>query len=75
MPTRTRAILLATAVSTAFALGTVALGVARPPAPTQGTRMASISLARVFDKLQERQEFEVQVDAMRRQFQEEAQAR
>ena len=75
MPTRTRAILLATAVSTAFALGTVALGVARPPAPTQGTRMASISLARVFDTLQERQEFEVQVDAMRRQFQEEAQAR
>jgi len=75
MQHRTRAIVLTTAITTAFAVGTVALGVSRPAAPAVGTRTASVNLGRIFDKLQERQDFEVQVEAMRRQMQEEAQAR
>ena len=75
MTHRARNVLLASASVLAMALGTVALGTARPVAPAQGTRTASVSLPRVVDKLQERQDFEMQVEAMKRQFQEEAQAR
>ncbi|NBX25391.1 MAG: OmpH family outer membrane protein [Planctomycetes bacterium] len=75
MPHRARNVLLASASVLAMALGTVALGTARPVAPAQGTRTASVNLSRVVDKLQERQDFEMQVEAMKRQFQEEAQAR
>ncbi len=71
----TRTILLTTAVATALALGSVAMGVARPVAPGQGTRVASVNLPRLLDKLQERQDFEMQVEAMKRQFQEEALSR
>jgi len=70
----TRTILIAAAASLAMALAPGALGTARF-APAQGTRTATVSLARVMDKLQERQEFEMQVEAMKRQFQEEVQAR
>ncbi|MFM1830800.1 MAG: hypothetical protein RLZZ558_1140 [Planctomycetota bacterium] len=74
MQPQTRSILIAAACS-ALAVGSVALGTARPAVAPQGTRTASINLARVIDKLQERQDFEMQVEAMKRQFQEEAQAR
>jgi Skp family chaperone for outer membrane proteins len=70
----TRTVLIAAAAGLAIALAPGALGTARL-APPQGTRTATVSLARVMDKLQERQEFEMQVEAMKRQFQEEVQAR
>ena len=74
MPHGTRNALIAAAAGLALALASGALGTARF-APAQGTRTATVSLARVMDKLQERQEFEMQVEAMKRQFQEEVQAR
>ena len=69
-----RTILLAVTAGTAALLATSAFGTARPVAANQGTRTASVSLVRLIDKLQERQEFEMQIAAMRNQFQEEANA-
>jgi len=70
-----RTILIALVAGTAALLATSAFGIARPVAAAQGTRTASVSLVRLIDKLQERQEFEMQIGAMRNQFQEEANAR
>lgn len=70
-----RTILLALVAGTTALLATSAFGVARPVTAAQGTRTASVSLVRLIDKLQERQEFEMQIGAMRNQFQEEATAR
>ena len=70
----TRTTLIAAAALLALLLAPGALGTAFL-APPQGTRTATVSLARVMDKLQERQEFEMQVEVMKRQFQEEVQAR
>lgn len=70
-----RTILLVVTAGTAALLATSAFGTARPADPNQGTRTASVSLARLIDKLQERQEFEMQIGAMRNQFMEEANAR
>lgn len=70
-----RTILLVVTAGTAALLATSAFGTARRADPNQGTRTASVSLARLIDKLQERQEFEMQIGAMRNQFMEEANAR
>jgi Skp family chaperone for outer membrane proteins len=70
----TRTMLLVVTAGTAAILATTAFGTARPFAANQGTRTASVSLVRLIDKLQERQEFEMQIAAMRNQFQEEANA-
>ena len=70
-----RTILLVVTAGTAALLATSAFGTARPADASQGTRTASVSLARLIDKLQERQEFEMQIGAMRNQFMEEANAR
>jgi Skp family chaperone for outer membrane proteins len=70
-----RTILLVVTAGTAALLATSAFGTARLADPNQGTRTASVSLARLIDKLQERQEFEMQIGAMRNQFMEEANAR
>jgi hypothetical protein len=74
MTQRIRTLLLV-AAGTAIALGSAALGTARSVAPPQGTRTASVNLLRVMDKLQERQEAEMQVAAMTRQFEGERDAR
>ncbi len=66
---------LLVAVAAAVALAAASLGTARSVAPPQGTRTASINLKRVMDKLQERQEFEMQLNAKVRQFEAERSAR
>jgi len=75
MPHRARNVLLASASVLAMALGTMALGTSRPVAPSQGTRTATVNLGRVLERLQERQDFEMAVNAQSRQYQEELQAR
>jgi Skp family chaperone for outer membrane proteins len=66
--------MIAVAAATALLAGS-AVGAPRPAAPPQGTRTATVNLPRLIDKLQERQEFEMQIAAMRNQYLEEANAR
>ena len=54
MPQSTRTLLTAT-FGAVVALAAANLGTARSVAPPQGTRVASVNLGRVMDKLQERQ--------------------
>jgi len=70
-----RNILLAATAGAAALLASHAFGTARVPLADAGTRVASVSLPRVLEKLQERQEAEMQIAAMRNQFMEEANAR
>lgn len=74
MKQSTRALLFA-AAGAAIAFAGTALGTARSAPPPQGTRVACVNLRRVLDKLQERQEFEMQLQAMVRQFEGERDAR
>ena len=59
----------------AFGLGSFAWGVSRPVAPAQATRIGSIDLGRVLDKLQEKSDWEVQIAALQNQMRDEADSR
>ncbi|MCE9620553.1 MAG: OmpH family outer membrane protein [Planctomycetes bacterium] len=59
----------------AFGLGSFAWGVSRPAAPAQPTRIGSINLAKVLDKLQEKADWEVQLTALQNQMRDEADSR
>ncbi len=59
----------------AFGLGSFAWGVSRPVAPAQASRIGSINLAKVLDKLQEKADWEVQLTALQNQMRDEADSR
>jgi len=59
----------------AFGLGSFAWGVSRPMAPAQPTKIGSINLAKVLDKLQEKSDWEVQLTALQNQMRDEADSR
>ena len=59
----------------AFGLGSFAWGVSRPMAPAQATKIGSINLAKVLDKLQEKSDWEVQLTALQNQMRDEADSR
>ena len=59
----------------AFGLGSFAWGVSRPMAPAQATKVGSINLAKVLDKLQEKSDWEVQLTALQNQMRDEADSR
>jgi Skp family chaperone for outer membrane proteins len=64
-----------TATLVAFGAGSFAWGVNRPAAPSQPTRVGSINLAKVLDKLQEKSDWEVQLTALQNQMRDEADSR
>ena len=59
----------------AFGLGSFAWGVSRPVAPAQATRIGSLNLAKVLDKLQEKSDWEAQLGALQNQMRDEADSR
>jgi Skp family chaperone for outer membrane proteins len=59
----------------AFGLGSFAWGVSRPVAPAQATRVGSLNLAKVLDKLQEKSDWEAQLGALQNQMRDEADSR
>ena len=59
----------------AFGLGSFAWGVSRPMAPAQPTKIGSINLAKVLDKLQEKSDWEVQLTALQNQIRDQADSR
>lgn len=59
----------------AFGLGSFAWGVSRPVAPSQATRVGSLNLAKVLDKLQEKSDWEAQLGALQNQMRDEADSR
>ena len=59
----------------AFGLGSFAWGVSRPVAPAQATRVGSLNLAKVLDKLQEKSDWEAQLGALQNQMRDVADSR
>ena len=59
----------------AFCLGSFSWGVSRPVAPAQATRIGSLNLAKVLDKLQEKSDWEAQLGALQNQMRDEADSR